>query len=163
MGAFGLSLQLLLLLAVANGAPIVAKKWLGKRWNTPLDGGLHWFDGRALLGTSKTVRGMVAAVLCTALAAVVLGWPWAMGASVGALAMLGDALSSFIKRRMAIAPSGKATGLDQIPEALLPLLVLKTALGLTWWQTLGITLAFFVLEMPLAILFFRLGWRDRPY
>jgi hypothetical protein len=36
-------------------------------------------------------------------------------------------------------------------------------LDLSWPEVLALTLAFFVLEIPLAIAFFRLGWRDRPY
>ena len=77
--------------------------------------------------------------------------------------MLGDALSSFIKRRMGAAPGGRATGLDQIPEALLPPLVLKGIRGLTLVQIAGITFALFVLDIPLAWLTHRIGLRDRPY
>lgn len=77
--------------------------------------------------------------------------------------MLGDALSSFVKRRIGIASSGRATGLDQIPEALLPLLAVYTTLGLTYLEVVSITLAFFLLEIPAAWLSFRLGLRDRPY
>ena len=77
--------------------------------------------------------------------------------------MLGDALSSFVKRRLNIASSGRATGIDQIPEALLPLIVIRGVLELSLPEVAAITLAFFVLEMPLARLFFRLGLRDRPY
>ena len=47
------------------------------------------------------------------------GLPATVGTPLGGGAMLGDALSSFIKRRMGAAPSSRATGLDQIPEALL--------------------------------------------
>ena len=47
--------------------------------------------------------------------------------------------------------------------ALLPLLVLQAALGLSLLQIAAITLAFFVLEIPLARLVYRLGLRDRPY
>ena len=77
--------------------------------------------------------------------------------------MLGDALSSFVKRRLNIASGGRATGIDQIPEALLPLLVVRGALGLSLPEVAAITLVFFVLEIPLARLFFRLGLRDRPH
>jgi CDP-2,3-bis-(O-geranylgeranyl)-sn-glycerol synthase len=77
--------------------------------------------------------------------------------------MVGDALSSFVKRRLGITPSGRATGIDQIPEALLPLLVIRGTLGLSWLQVAVITLVFFALEIPLARLLFRLGLRDRPY
>ena len=158
-----LSLRLLLLLAVANSAPIAAKHLLGKRWNTPLDAGLRFIDGRPLLGPSKTLRGFIAAVAATALAAALLGLPPGLGAYVGALAMLGDALSSFVKRRLGVASSGRATGIDQIPEALLPLLAVRSALDLSLLQVAAITLVFFLLEIPLARLFFRLGLRDRPY
>lgn len=163
MDGFWLSLQLLLLLGVANSAPIAVKHVLGARWSAPLDAGWHFVDGRPLLGPSKTVRGLAAAVAVTALAAALLGFSLGLGARIGAMAMLGDALSSFVKRRLGITASGRATGIDQIPEALLPLLAMQGALGLSLLQVAAITLAFFALEIPLARLTFRLGLRDRPY
>ena len=163
MDELGLSIRLLVLLGVANSAPILAKRWLGARWNTPLDGGWLFPDGRPLLGPSKTVRGLVAAVAGTALAGELLGFTLGLGAQMGVAAMLGDALSSFVKRRLGIAPSGRATGIDQIPEALLPLLVVRSALTLSLLQVAAITLVFFALSIPLAWLAFRLGLRDRPY
>ena len=121
----------------------------------------------ALAGAARrwpdVLRRAVAAVTATALGALLLGLPATVGALLGGGAMLGDALSSFIKRRMGAAPSSRATGLDQIPEALLPLLVLKGILGLTLVQIAGITFAFFVLDIPLAWLTHRIGLRDRPY
>jgi CDP-2,3-bis-(O-geranylgeranyl)-sn-glycerol synthase len=157
------SIRLLLLLGVANTAPLVAKRLFGPRWLAPLDGGLIFFDGRPLLGASKTIRGLVAAVTATALGALLLGVPATVGALLGGGAMLGDAIASFIKRRLGVAPSGRATGLDQIPEALLPLLMLNAVLGLTFVQIVAITLAFFVLEIPLAWMAHRLRLRDQPY
>jgi CDP-2,3-bis-(O-geranylgeranyl)-sn-glycerol synthase len=157
------ALRVLLLLAVANGAPIIVKRLVGRRWDWPLDGGLRFVDGRALLGASKTVRGVVAAVVSTAVGGAVLGLPWGLGAWIGALSMVGDVLSSFIKRRVGVPPSGRAMGLDQIPEALLPAWVLHGPLGLTLGDVVAVTLAFFLLEMPLAWLFFKLRLRDRPY
>ena len=158
-----LSFQLLLLLAVANGSPIAATRLLHSSWRTPLDGGMCFFDGRPLLGPSKTVRGAIAAIVATALAAPVLSIPLGLGALIGAAAMTGDALSSFMKRRLGIAPSGQAIGLDQIPESLLPLLAVQGPLDLSNFQILGITLCFFAVEMSLARLFYRLGIRDKPY
>lgn len=158
-----LSLQLLLLLAAANTAPLLAKRCLGGRWAAPLDGGLRWFDGRPWLGPSKTLRGLIAAIAATTLAAPLLGLPAPTGALIGACAMLGDALSSFTKRRLGTQPSERFTGLDQIPEALLPLLAVRSSLGLTAAQIAAITLVFFALEIPLARLFHRLGLRDKPY
>jgi CDP-2,3-bis-(O-geranylgeranyl)-sn-glycerol synthase len=158
-----LSARLLILLGAANSAPIAAKHLLGTRWSAPLDAGWRFVDGRPMLGPSKTVRGLVAAIVVAAFAALLLGFSVVLGAEVGALAMLGDALSSFIKRRLGIASSGRATGIDQIPEALLPLLVIGGTLGLSSLQIAAITLAFFALEIPSARVLFRLGLRDRPH
>jgi CDP-diglyceride synthetase len=158
-----LGLKLLLLLAAANTAPLQAKTWLGARWAAPIDFGLVLPDGRPLLGRSKTWRGLAAAVLATTLAAPLLGLPVAIGAVVGLGAMAGDALASFTKRRLGTPPSGRATGIDQIPEALLPLLLVREPLGLPWWLVIALPLVFFALEIPLAKLWHRLGWRDKPY
>jgi len=163
MGEIWRGLELLLLLGVANSAPIVAKRLLGDRWGAPLDLGATFFDGRPLLGPGKTIRGVVAAVVATALVAWPLGLPPSVGALLGAVSMAGDALASFIKRRLGVAPSGRAVGLDQIPESLLPLLAVQGPLDLSVAQVLGVTAAFFALEIPLARWAFRLGLRDRPY
>lgn len=158
-----LAFRLLCLVGVANAAPILAKRLLGERWGAPLDGGARFVDGRALLGPAKTLRGVAAAVLATALAAPLLGLPLETGALIGAMAMAGDALSSFVKRRLGIVPSGRAIGLDQLPEALLPLLAVQGALDLSLVQIVSVVAAFFALETPVARLAFRLGLRDRPY
>lgn len=60
-------------------------------------------------------------------------------------------------------PAPCAIGIDQIPEALLPLLALQDALVLSLPQIAAITAAFFLLEIPLAWLSHRLGLRERPY
>ena len=58
-------LQLLLLLMLANGTPVIAKKIFGDRYSHPLDGNLKFSDGRPLFGRSKTIRGILLAVLVT--------------------------------------------------------------------------------------------------
>jgi CDP-2,3-bis-(O-geranylgeranyl)-sn-glycerol synthase len=62
-----------------------------------------------------------------------------------------------------IASSGRAIGLDQIPESLLPLLAVQGPLDLSIYQIAGVTLSFFALEIPLARLFYLLGIRNTPY
>jgi CDP-2,3-bis-(O-geranylgeranyl)-sn-glycerol synthase len=160
---FWLGLRLLLLIGAANIAPILAKRWLGGRWSAPLDGGLRFIDGQPLLGSSKTVRGVVAAVLAATAGAALMGMPLAAGALIGAAAVTGDALSSFIKRRLGIPPSGRAIGLDQIPESLLPLLAVQGMLQLPLALIFGVVTAFVAIEIPAARWSFRLGLRDRPY
>jgi CDP-archaeol synthase len=158
-----LSLQLLLLLGVANTAPIVAKRLMGSRWDWPLDAGVKLPDGRPLLGPSKTVRGVVAAIAACALCALLVGLPAMTGVLIGAAAMTGDACSSFIKRRLAIAPSGQAFGIDQVPESLLPLLATRCVLDIPLLQVAAVTAAFVLLEVPLARIAHRLGFREQPY
>lgn len=161
--ALWLGLQLLLLLGAANIAPILAKRLLGSWGGAPVDGGLRFFDGRPLLGPSKTWRGLIVAVALTALAALAFGLPATIGALIGAAAMAGDMLSSFVKRRFGIASSGKATGLDQVPEAMLPLLAVQGTLQLSLGMIAGVTLAFFLLALPLARWSHRIGLRDQPH
>jgi hypothetical protein len=163
MDELWLSLRLLALLAVANLAPIVAKRVLGHRWQTPIDRGKRFFDGRPLLGPAKTLRGLVSAIAASTLAAPLLGIPVDLGLRVGGASMAGDMLSSFVKRRLAIASSGRATGLDQVPEALLPLLAVRGPLELSLAQVLGVTLLFVILDLPFARLLHRMGIRDTPY
>ena len=156
-------LQLLVLLSVANGAPVVAKKLLGEAWAWPLDGGCRFIDGRPLFGASKTIRGVAVSVILTTAAAPLLGLPLAIGAIVGVTAMAGDLFSSFLKRRLDRPSSSRATGLDQIPEALFPLLACRFALALTWADIILGVAVFFAGEVVFSRLFYRLGLRDQPY
>jgi CDP-2,3-bis-(O-geranylgeranyl)-sn-glycerol synthase len=155
--------QPLLLLVVANGAPILARLLLGARLDHPLDGNIRFIDGRPLLGATKSWRGVIAALLATTLCAKFLGMEWWLGGLLGLLAMAGDALASFAKRRLSIAPHGRAIGLDQIPEALLPLGLLHGSLGLDGTQVIGLVLLFMLLELLLSPLLYRWHVRLRPY
>ncbi len=158
-----LSLQLLMLLIAANGSPVLAKRLFGKHFTLPVDGGLRCRDGRPLLGASKTWRGMITATLSCALIAELIGLSALFGALFGLLSMLGDLLSSFCKRRLGLASSARATGLDQLPEALLPLLMGKYWLDYAWWPVVLVAGLFMALEMMASPLLFRLGVRSRPY
>jgi len=154
---------LLLLLIVANGAPIIVERFMGTTWNCPLDAGLRFFDGRPLLGSSKTLRGLCSSIAVTALVAPLVGFGALQGAVLAALSMMGDAVSSFIKRRLGMAPSSMAPGLDQIPESLLPLWFLRAALGLDGWDVARLTAMFFVADLLLSRILFRLRIRKKPY
>jgi len=97
-------LQLLVLLMLANGTPVVAKKFLGERFTYPLDGGVVFVDGRPLFGRSKTIRGVVLAVLVTTAGAPMIGLEWGIGVLVGTFAMAGDP-----RIELSQAPSGSTT------------------------------------------------------
>ena len=156
-------LCVLLLLGAANGSPIFAKKLLSDRFSTPLDAGMTLWDGRPLFGASKTIRGFLVSIVTTTLVAVLLGFDWSVGALFAAASLGGDLLSSFLKRRLGLWLHDQAFGLDQVPEALLPMLLLRTELGLSAGGIAVTVVAFVILELVLSRLLFALRIRDRPY
>jgi len=156
-------LQLLILLMLANGTPVIAKKILGDRYSYPLDGNLTFADGRPLFGHSKTIRGVVLAVLVTTAGAPLIGLGWKTGFLVGSFAMAGDLVSSFSKRRLNLPSSSRASGLDQVPESLFPLLACRYLLSLAVADIAVCVVMFFVGEVVLSRLLYALHLRDRPY
>lgn len=123
-------LKAFMLLGAAHVAPWAAAYLLGDRLAAPIDAGVTLADGRRLLGEHKTWRGLIAGMLTCALAAAFLGYPLRLGLEFAALALIGDAASSLIKRRLRLVPGTEVPGLDQIPEALTPLLTLSGPLGI---------------------------------
>lgn len=158
-----LLMSILLLLGVANGSPIVAANLLKERFSWPLDGGRKLADGQPVFGSSKTIRGVVASICSTTIVALVVGFDWTLGIGVAVTAMAGDLFSSFLKRRLRLKPQAQAFGLDQVPEALLPLLFIQDSLSLSWSEIVVLLTAFLSLQLVLSRLLFRLGVRDRPY
>ena len=156
-------LQLLVLITLANGAPIIAKKIFGPRFSFPLDAGTVFFDGRPLFGASKTIRGILISVLITTASAPLIGLDLTIGAIVAGAAMAGDLFSSFVKRRLNSPPSSHALGLDQVPESLFPMLACRDALSLTIADiALGVGI-FFIGALILSRFLFRAHLRDEPY
>ena len=156
-------LVLVLLLFIANGTPILAKLWLGGRFAWPVDGGRRLSDGYHLFGPSKTWRGLLLAPPVTAVASWLLGSGPAVGLLAGALAMIGDLVASFTKRRLGLAASSRALVLDQVPEALLPALGCMALLELHWVAVVVVVAAFTVGSLLLSVLLYRLGIRERPW
>lgn len=156
-------LQLLFLIIVANGAPIIGRWLVNGRWATPIDGGSVFIDGLPLLGTSKTYRGVLCAFVATPLVAMGIGLSWDIGLLVSLLAMMGDCLSSFVKRRFNRPSSSMALGLDQIPESLLPLLGVREQFSLTWEGIVVTVAGFFIVELILSGLLYTLHIRKHPY
>ena len=156
-------IQLLILIAAANTAPLVAKFLLGDRCAYRIDNGAVMRDGQPVFGASKTIRGASSAILATTVLAPLLGFAVSFGLLIGASAMVGDLCSSFVKRRLGLEASSRVTGLDQIPESLLPILAGWRILSLTAGDVVAITAIFFVGEVVLSKALFRLHLRDRPY
>ena len=155
--------QAITLVLVANGAPVITSKLLGCRFNLPIDLKTTMSDGSFLFGYTKTWRGLVAAITASMLVAPPLGLSLSTGALFGLLVIIGDLISSFIKRRIGLIESSRISSLDVIPEALLPLLVLQADFGLHWPDIVVVIVLFYLVEVFLSPVLFRLHIRNRPY
>lgn len=141
-----------LLLAAAHVGAWASGRLLGGRWPAPIDGGRSMPDGRRVFGDHKTWRGVSTAVLLCLLLAPVLGYRATLGLELAALAMSADLATSFLKRRLNLRPGREVPGLDQVPEALIPLLVLARPLGIgcaSAWLLTGVFLLLDLAALPL--------------
>lgn len=138
---------MLILIIVANLAPIIGQRLLRNRFASPLDCGLRFLDGRPLLGPSKTWRGFLFSIPITIACAWIEGLDSTTGLVFSLGALLGDSLTSFIKRRLGLASGGHAPGLDQVLESLLPLLMVQQGVDLTLSGILSVVLAFIILDL----------------
>lgn len=137
----------LLMIAAASSVPWAVGRACGDRWAWPLDFDLTLWDGQRLFGAHKTWRGLVAGVVASGLVGWAFGPDWLVGCGVGALALAGDVMSSAIKRRLNRPPGAEIPGLDQVPEALLPLLLFREPLGISVATALVLTFVFTILDL----------------
>lgn len=158
-----LSLELFVMLVLANGCPVVMARLLHRHGDWPVDGGRVWADGRPVFGPSKTWRGLLSGTIaCLAFSAWV-GLGGFFGALFGLAALTGDLLSSFVKRRLGLLSSARALWLDQLPEALLPMLLAWVWLPVALWEAAAVALLFALSNMLLSPLLYRLGIRKQPH
>ncbi len=153
----------LILLVSANGAPVLARKLLGRRFEWPVDGGIKLKDWQPLFGNAKTWRGLIASVCLTAGAGLALGLEPLQGSLFALLAMLGDLSASFCKRRLGKNESSRARGFDTVPESMLPLLVFKAQLELSGIDIVLTVGLFFLIEEFVSPLLYKWHIRQRPY
>ena len=143
-------LQLLLLIIIANGAPILIRVLLNDRFNLAVDFGKNLPDKKPIFGSSKTWRGIFASLVATAAVAWLLGYSSETGLLVAFYAILGDLLSSFIKRRLAVAPSGMTPLLDQVPESFFPAFMMMQTFNLEVSSVILLVLTFIIIELVLS-------------
>lgn len=145
-----INLPALLMLAAANSTPVIVARSLGAKYAAPIDGNRVLRDQHPVFGPHKTWRGLFTGMLAAALVGMLLDAGFLLGAVFGLLALAGDLLSSFIKRRLGCGSGRSVLFLDQLPEALLPLLILREALGLEPVAILATALTFTVLDVLTA-------------
>jgi CDP-2,3-bis-(O-geranylgeranyl)-sn-glycerol synthase len=143
-------------------------------WGPPMDFGRNWpWDGRRILGPSKTWSGFFCGTLFALPFGLTMAWliliappslklvpafgPTLLG-SVPALlllcggALVGDALGSFLKRRLGRESGARTLLLDQLPFVLLPVL-----LGLVFFPSTFVP-AFWNWEGVIWLVLFTLGF-----
>ncbi len=108
----------------------------------PVDQYRQLSDRERLFGQCKTCLGVFMALVAGAFVAPLFGWSVGVGILLALAAMLGDLCSSFIKRRQHLVPGAKVTGLDQLPEVLLPASLALWLLPLNIWQFLVVVFGF---------------------
>ncbi|MCS7140229.1 MAG: CDP-2,3-bis-(O-geranylgeranyl)-sn-glycerol synthase [Candidatus Nezhaarchaeota archaeon] len=109
---------------IANATPLVLAKFIPKR--RPMDLGKYWIDGKRILGDNKSIEGFIAGVFAGLVTGFLLHTPL-KGFLMGLGAMVGDALGSFIKRRLNIKQGESAPILDQFSFILVALLFSSSA------------------------------------
>ena len=143
-------LQAFALLIAANAVPVIVGKLARERAAAPLDFGRVLPDGERLFGSHKTWRGLASGIVACAALAAYFNLPVWLGAGFAALSLLADAISSAVKRRMRLKPGSEVLGLDQLAEALVPLLVFSRPLGLQAGEITFVTAAFVILDAATA-------------
>lgn len=143
-------LHALALLAAANAVPVIVAQLFREKGATPLDFGHVMRDGERLFGDHKTWRGLLSGTLAAALTALLIGLPASLGAAFGVLSLAADAASSAAKRRMHLKPGTDVLGLDQLGEALLPLIVFAKPLSLSVAEIVIVTITFVLLDTATA-------------
>lgn len=165
LSAIGSILWLMLAPGVANMSPIL----IGDRLRflaTPVDGGRE-LGGRRLFGAHKTWRGLIVATFMGGIVFVFQQWaegvfpvfnaiepialsslPWWFGFVLGAAAILGDLIKSFVKRRFGIESGKSWFPFDQLDAIVAAAIVysLIAPITLTHWVIfiiLGLFLHFF--------------------
>ena len=139
-----LTTKIIVLLWLLNFIPPFLAFIFQDRFNTPLDGNKTFFDGQPILGPHKTIRGFVGSIVCGGLTAHLFSLSLLQGVALGILTMLGDIITSFIKRRLKLSSGTVVPGLDQFLEAFLPLVFWKYINNISWHYVVLATFIFSV-------------------
>lgn len=167
----------------ANMAPIFASRipWL-VNFRAPIDA-RQTFRGRRIFGDNKTWRGLIAGIL----AAMLVFWlqqlavgegAWLadfpgdtaytalptllFGFLFGAGTLGGDAVKSFIKRQMDVAPGKPWPFFDQIGEIAGAIVVTLPFVTFNWWAYICIAIFWIAIDFGFSMIAHLAGWKERP-
>jgi len=166
----------------SNMTPLVAPRIPGlKDFDTPVDFGKK-INGIRIFGDHKTIRGFLSGTL---MAMVVAAFeynylvnaastaltdnllynyttvnPWLLGFLLGFGALAGDALKSFFKRRVGIAPGKKWIPFDQTDYIFGAMLLSSFYIKLPWTVYLLTLILFFFLHILVTYIGYLLKFKD---
>jgi len=167
---------------LANMTPIFAARLpFLRRWSFPLDG-YATFRGKRIFGSHKTIRGVVSGMFIGILTVYLqvsvyahVAWvrtfvlldytaiqPLLLGMLASGGALLGDALRSFCKRQLGIAPGKSWFPFDQLDYVLGGIAVTAVYVRLTYWQYLLLGLIWFLLHPLATLIGYLLKLKDHP-
>ncbi|MHA2502685.1 MAG: CDP-archaeol synthase [Candidatus Kariarchaeaceae archaeon] len=171
-------------------APLLMDIYLGIVFSTPaffgnavpvfvsglgrLDGGRNFVDGKPFFGSHKTKGGVLAGILGGGIVgfvvplfhpeiyAMIPGYSIWVGFVMGFGSILGDALGSFIKRRIKIKPGASFPIVDQVGFVFTALVLASFMVDfpLGWWWVVPVTLLIHLISNIWAYLF---GWKEVWY
>jgi predicted MPP superfamily phosphohydrolase len=137
-------IKILILLWSINLTPVLLAYFFEGKWDTPLDKGILFIDGKPLLGSHKTIRGTLGGIAAGIFFGLVLGISWWVALSAGIMSMLGDLLSSFIKRRLDMIEGADSPVMDQLFEGALPFVIIAPAYSLSFAKLFFLILVFVI-------------------
>ena len=141
-----------------------------KDWSYPLDFYIN-FRGKPFFGNNKTWRGLIVGMIIGILTAVIekqifkssypLVNPIILGLLLGAGAIVGDAIKSFFKRQINIAPGKSWLFFDQFDYILGGILFSFWYVRLSLLQYIFIIVVYFILHLLTNVLGFIAGLRKQ--
>lgn len=156
---------------VANAVPVILG---GGQY---LDLGAKFRDGERVFGNGKTIRGFIAGVAAGTVAGGIIAiyapsqfyantqMQFIGGVLLSFGTMLGDAIGSFIKRRMKVQP-GKQFALDQLSFLILALLLVYPVVNPSIYELIGLLFLFvltYFLHSGTNFIANRLGLKSVPW
>lgn len=168
---------------IANMMPIFAARWsFLKKYEYPMDFGLS-FRGKRVFGSHKTIRGLVVGIVFATLtlwlqqlAARHVGWiaDWTdhvdyttlptlvLGPLFALGALLGDAIESFFKRQIGIAPGDGWFPFDQTDYIIGGAIATIAFVPLSFKQYVLLILIWFCLHVVATTVGYLIGVKDKP-
>lgn len=169
---------------IANMMPVFAARWpIIKNYQWPMDFNLT-YKGKRVFGAHKTIRGLVVGIIFatitlwlqqlaashfsaldswvnvyvdySTLPVLLLGPLFALGA------LLGDAVESFFKRQINIAPGDGWFPFDQTDYIIGGAIATVPFVTLTFWQYVSLIITWFSLHIIATTIGYFLGVKDKP-